>query len=106
MASWTCTYSVACRPLVYSKCPSRMAPVRRSKPTTSSCVGTKCIYFYFSCRQGAALAFFLNLSTASAVYRVHERVVAGCAIRNPDAVEQAWIFGLGGLGVGVGHWSQ
>src|ERR1035438_2352074 len=27
-----------------------MAPVRRSKPITSSCVGTKCIYFYFSCQ--------------------------------------------------------
>src|SRR6266852_3599789 len=43
MASWTCMYSLACSPLGYSKCPARIAPVRRSRPTTSSCVGTRCI---------------------------------------------------------------
>src|SRR5271170_5411804 len=43
MANCTCIYSVACNPLGYSKCPSRMAPVRRNRATTSSCVGTRCI---------------------------------------------------------------
>src|SRR5579862_929426 len=45
MVRATCRYSLACRPLVYSKCPSRSPPVRRSNSTTSSCVGTRCIGF-------------------------------------------------------------
>src|SRR6185295_8417057 len=45
MVSATCRYSSACRPLVYSKCPSRKPPVLRSSATTSSWVGTSCIEF-------------------------------------------------------------
>src|SRR5437879_915287 len=43
MVSATCRYSLACRPLLYSKCPSRRPPVLRSSSTTSSWVGTRCI---------------------------------------------------------------
>src|SRR5580698_5901421 len=50
MANCTCIYSVACNPLGYSKCPSRMAPVRRNRATTSSCVGTRCIAVFIVAR--------------------------------------------------------
>src|SRR5580704_14829913 len=54
MANCTCMYSVACSPLGYSKCPSRMAPVRRNKATTSSCVGTRCMaVFIVACYRTA-----------------------------------------------------
>src|SRR5579875_52906 len=43
MVNATCRYSLACSPLTYWKCPSRSPPVRRSRSTTSSCVGTRCI---------------------------------------------------------------
>src|SRR5277367_839269 len=43
MASCTCMYSLAWSPLGYSKWPSRIAPVRRSRRTTSSWVGTRCM---------------------------------------------------------------
>src|ERR1017187_10400428 len=51
MVSATCRYSSACRPLLYSKCPSRRPPVRRSSATTSSWVGTRCIsvFTFYSC---------------------------------------------------------
>src|SRR5579872_312464 len=43
MASGTCRYSLECRPLEYSKWPSRRAPVSRSTDTTSSWLGIKCM---------------------------------------------------------------
>src|SRR5581483_1101196 len=47
-ASGTCRYSLECRPLVYSKWPSRRAPVSRSTDTTSSWVGINCMSNPFS----------------------------------------------------------
>src|SRR5580698_6114078 len=44
MARGTCRYSLECKPLVYSKWPSRSAPVSRSTRTTSSCVGNRCMF--------------------------------------------------------------
>ncbi len=44
IVSATCTYSRTCAPFGYSKCPSRMPPVRRSKVMTSSCVGMSSMF--------------------------------------------------------------
>src|ERR1700722_840719 len=76
MVSATCRYSLACRPLVYSKCPSRRPPVRRSRATTSSWVGTSCINCWLGFGDNGHRLYCSTHSSTSPLDRLYYREAA------------------------------